>query len=137
MEDGSFEVKLVEGVARAIRTMTWSEAQRVRATISEAQSKESEATPESIIEAIEAVSPELGKIARTFGASKPILGFIMIVTMMVLHKCTISLNVDIDVDDIIRELRTPQAELAQDRAYPPEAAPEAEPPPADNRPRAT
>lgn len=82
----------------AFRSMTWDQANRLRALLAH-QEKPTPPTDE-LVDAITAISPELGAIGRKLKDRKLLLAGFMIFLYLVLKQCSVSVNIDIDANQL-------------------------------------
>jgi hypothetical protein len=110
-----FYTALVTDVLGVVRRMTWAQAQQVRKVVQEAKAAPADAG-EDLAAKISAVSPEMGAIVNRFGANKVSLGLATALIVLVLSKCQVSVNLDVDVNELVRELNSPRPAAAQQYA---------------------
>lgn len=127
-----FYGSMADGVFQAVRRMTWSEAQAVQRAISEGEKKGAEKS--DIVDAIAAVSPEFGAFAKRFKGNRAALMFVLGLSAIILAKCNITVNLDINVNDLFRDLNKPRPAASQSLDHPKGEKPDSDPDPPSGGP---
>lgn len=79
----------------------WTAQQVTRLQEIYREASQAEAVSPALVDAIAAVSPELGAMAKTMAGSPGGLFALLVLLLFLLSRCSVNVNVDLDVNELI------------------------------------